>query len=244
MKIKNTFIKIIKRKLSVHIPASSDSAIRKSTENFLKEADRSKTKSVYLPGATTHTKQLPLKGSAKIMAQAILKYLRTHNSGLKEIVICLRDQKTYATYKEFVYDYLNYMLYKMQHGPYVTVDMIIERPDGIVMIERSNPPYGWALPGGFVDYGETLEHAAVREAKEETSLDFVKIRQLRAYSDPKRDPRFHTIAVVFVGKGKGKPQSGDDAKNLKIVPYKDLLKVKYCFDHRKIIEDYIHSRKS
>jgi 8-oxo-dGTP diphosphatase len=127
--------------------------------------------------------------------------------------------------------------------PYVTVDMIIELPDGIVVIERKNPPHGWALPGGFVDIGESIEDAARREAKEETGLDLEALRQMHTYSDPKRDPRFHTISTVFIARGLGKPQSGDDAKNLKIVPFENLLKIEYAFDHKQVIQDYVDYRR-
>lgn len=127
--------------------------------------------------------------------------------------------------------------------PFVTVDMIIELPQGMVVIERLNPPYGWALPGGFVDVGESLEDAARREAKEETNLDLVDLRQMHTYSDPQRDPRFHTVSTVIICRGVGIPRSGDDAKNLKIVPYADLLKIDYVFDHKLVIEDYLKIRK-
>lgn len=127
--------------------------------------------------------------------------------------------------------------------PFVTVDMIIELPQGMVVIERLNPPYGWALPGGFVDVGESLEDAARREAKEETNLDLDDLRQMHTYSDPQRDPRFHTVSTVFICRGVGIPRPGDDAKNLKIVPYADLLKIDYAFDHKLVIEDYLKIRK-
>ena len=110
------------------------------------------------------------------------------------------------------------------------------------MIERTNPPYGYALPGGFVDYGESLEEAVSREAKEETNMELMNLRQFHAYSKPSRDPRFHTIGVVFTAKGKGKPQFGDDAKGLKVVQYNDLLKRDYAFDHKEIIKDYLKAR--
>ena len=126
--------------------------------------------------------------------------------------------------------------------PYVTVDMIIELPQGIVVIERRNPPHGWALPGGFVDIGESIEDAAQREAKEETDLDLKDLRQMHTYSDPKRDPRFHTVSTVFIAKGVGVPKSGDDAKNLKVVPYGELLNIQYAFDHKQVIKDYLESR--
>src|SRR5689334_2050216 len=123
--------------------------------------------------------------------------------------------------------------------PYCTVDMIIELPEGVVVIERKNPPHGWALPGGFVDVGESIEDAARREAKEETNLDLEGLRQMHTYSDPKRDPRFHTVSTVFIARGTGKPQSGDDAKNLKVVPYDELLNIDYAFDHKQVMKDYL-----
>ncbi len=130
-------------------------------------------------------------------------------------------------------------LHHTENRPYVTVDIIIEMEKGVVLIERANPPYGWALPGGFVDYGESLEAAARREAKEETSLELTELRQFHTYSAPERDPRFHTISTVFTAEGKGEPRSGDDAKNLKVVPADDLLKIDYAFDHKRIIADYL-----
>ncbi|MCK9572391.1 MAG: NUDIX hydrolase [Candidatus Omnitrophica bacterium] len=134
------------------------------------------------------------------------------------------------------------MTTKLSGGPYVTVDAIIELSEGIVIIQRSNPPFGWALPGGFVDYGESLEDAVKREAKEETNLDLSEIKQLHTYSDPKRDPRFHTIGTVFIAKAKGKPVAGDDAKALRIVKPADLEKITFAFDHKKILEDYFKSK--
>ena len=128
-------------------------------------------------------------------------------------------------------------------GPYVTTDIIIEIDNGIILIERSNPPFGWALPGGFVDRGESLETAARREAKEETALDLEDLKQFHTYSDPSRDPRFHTVTTVFMAKGVGKPCAGDDAQGLKIVRFPDLRKLKYAFDHNNVIEDYLQFKK-
>ena len=127
--------------------------------------------------------------------------------------------------------------------PFVTVDAIIELKEGIVVIERLNPPYGWALPGGFVEYGESLEAAVKREAKEETNLTLTGICQMHTYSDPKRDPRFHTVGTVFIAQAKGVPKSGDDARALRIVALKDLLKLKLVFDHKKIIRDYLEIKR-
>lgn len=124
-------------------------------------------------------------------------------------------------------------------NPFPTVDIIIEVEGGIVLIQRKNPPYGWALPGGFVDYGESLEEAAIREAKEETSLDVALVSQLGAYSDPDRDPRQHNISVVFVARsrGKGKPVASDDAVQVGIFDGNSLPE-DMAFDHNRILEDY------
>ncbi len=124
-------------------------------------------------------------------------------------------------------------------NPFPTVDIIIEMgEDKILLIKRKNPPYGWALPGGFVDYGESLEAAAIREAEEETSLKVELECQLGAYSDPDRDPRFHTISVVFVARVlQGSPMAADDAKEVGIFG-KDNLPEDLAFDHGKILKDY------
>jgi ADP-ribose pyrophosphatase YjhB (NUDIX family) len=123
-------------------------------------------------------------------------------------------------------------------NPVPTVDIIIETEKGIVLIKRKNQPYGWALPGGFVDYGESLEQAAVREAKEETSLDVELISQLKAYSDPSRDPRQHTISVVFKARPiAGSAQASDDAMEIGFFN-QDNLPETLAFDHGKILQDY------
>jgi len=125
--------------------------------------------------------------------------------------------------------------------PFLTVDLIIELNEGIVLIKRKNPPEGWALPGGFVDYGETIESAALREAKEETGLDVELVRQFHSYSDPQRDPRHHTVTTVFVAKAKGTAVAGDDAKEAEIFR-RDNLPEQIAFDHRDILNDYLTGR--
>lgn len=122
-------------------------------------------------------------------------------------------------------------------NPFPTVDIIIELDHSIVMIQRKNPPYGWAIPGGFVDYGESLETAAAREAAEETGLRVELVEQLGAYSDPGRDPRQHTISVVFIAKSDGQPRAGDDAAGIGIFTEHSLPE-KLAFDHREILRDY------
>jgi ADP-ribose pyrophosphatase YjhB (NUDIX family) len=131
--------------------------------------------------------------------------------------------------------------------PLSTVDIIIEiekenGQEGIILIKRKNPPYGWALPGGFVDCGESLEEAAVREAKEETSLDIRLKSQFHTYSDPKRDPRQHTISTVYAATAQGKPKAEDDAQEIGIFT-KEEINFPLAFDHKKILADYFKQKK-
>jgi len=112
----------------------------------------------------------------------------------------------------------------------------------IVLVERLNPPFGWALPGGFVDYGESVEDAAEREAAEETGLQVKLTEQFQVYSDPQRDPRLHTLSVVFLATAKGNPLAGDDAKNLGVFEIWDLPS-NLCFDHDRILRDYRYFRE-
>jgi len=135
---------------------------------------------------------------------------------------------------------------KNLRNPFPTVDIIINTPKGIVLVFRKNDPKGWALPGGFVDYGETVEQAAIREAKEETDLDITLVKQFHVYSDPKRDPRFHVMTTVFIAKANGEPIGKDDAAVAKIFTRQQLEKAikgihsDMClvFDHSEILKDY------
>jgi 8-oxo-dGTP diphosphatase len=130
-------------------------------------------------------------------------------------------------------------------NPLPTVDIIIalegETPPRIVLVSRKNPPHGWALPGGFVDYGETVEEAAVREAKEETGLDITLVRQFHVYSDPSRDKRGHMMSTVFLARAGGVPVGADDAKEAQGFPPDDLPE-DMAFDHRDIIADYLSGK--
>ncbi|HEX6769892.1 MAG TPA: NUDIX hydrolase [Candidatus Binatia bacterium] len=128
-------------------------------------------------------------------------------------------------------------------NPLPTVDVIIEIGGGIVLIERKNPPPGWALPGGFVDYGESVERAAVREAKEETCLDVTLTEQFYTYSDPGRDPRHHTLAVVFIASAHGTPRGADDARVAKVF-FEHNLPVPIAFDHAAILRDYFQFKRT
>ncbi|MEO0540287.1 MAG: NUDIX hydrolase [Cyanobacteria bacterium P01_A01_bin.105] len=131
-------------------------------------------------------------------------------------------------------------------NPAPTVDLIIELEDRpqrpIVLIQRLNEPLGWALPGGFVDYGESVETAACREAEEETGLAVALVEQFQVYSDPARDPRKHTLSIVFLATATGTPQAGDDAKHIAVFePWQ--IPTPLCFDHDQILKDYLRYRR-
>lgn len=129
-------------------------------------------------------------------------------------------------------------------NPKPTVDAIIELPgERIVLIRRKNPPLGWALPGGFVDEGERLDLACVREAKEETGLDVQLLEQFFTYSDPRRDPRQHTISTVYLARADGTPKGADDAAEAEAFAI-DALPQDLCFDHGEILADYLRYRRT
>lgn len=136
---------------------------------------------------------------------------------------------------------------KRFRNPIPTVDIIIEIPDaenrtGIVLIQRKNPPPGWALPGGFVDYNESLEQAALREAEEETSLKVQLLYQFHTYSDPGRDPRQHTITTVYVAEASGSPAAGDDAAGIGVFS-EENIPFPLAFDHAAILEDFFRMKR-
>ncbi|WP_456435249.1 NUDIX domain-containing protein [Thermovibrio ammonificans] len=131
--------------------------------------------------------------------------------------------------------------------PYLAVDALVNVQNeageflGIVLIERKYPPVGLALPGGFVEVGETVERAVIREMKEELTLDVIPIRQFKVYSDPNRDPRgIHVVSVVFECVARGEPVGSDDAKKARIFHYDAMPLERLVFDHSKIVRDYLN----
>ena len=131
---------------------------------------------------------------------------------------------------------------QVYRNPVPTVDIIIEVKDKIVLIERKNPPHGWAIPGGFVDYGESFETAALREAEEETGIKVNNLRQFRTYSDPERDKRQHTASTVFIATGSKHPVAADDAVRAELFLENELPEL--VFDHKQILSDYYKSKKA
>lgn len=124
-----------------------------------------------------------------------------------------------------------------QKGPFLAVDVILVVDDGVVLVKRRYPPLGWALPGGFVEYGESVEEAARRETLEETSLEPKELRQFHVYSDPRRDPRGHVVSVVFTARATGAPRPSPESQEVRVFPL-DSLPSDLAFDHRKILEDF------
>ncbi len=213
-------------------------SVRRAFRNiFLKAKTEKKTKVVF-PAVGIKQEFAPI-AVAKILAQEILRFCRAYPAAIKEMVLAVEDKQTMLLFESQVYGYIRHVQEDLGCGPYSTVDIIIHYKGGIVVIERTNPPFGFALPGGFVDNGESLEHAAVRETKEETNLELKNLKQFHTYSDPRRDPRFQTISTVFIGQGKGTLRSGDDAKGVQIIPVDKILNYNFAFDHKEIIRDYL-----
>lgn len=220
---------------------TDENKIRSATRNSLKIADEKNIASVAFPALGCGVGGFSLEKASKIMIEEINTYLSLTPSKLKEIRFVLFDREAYEIFKDFVEGHIEYIRRKQGHYPIPTADIIIEVNKGFILIERENPPFGWAIPGGFVNYDESLEETAVREAKEETGMKLKNLRQLHTYSKPGRDPRFHTISTVFIAEGVGKPKASSDAKNLKIFT-KDNLPQDIVFDHKVIIEDYLKTK--
>ncbi|MFH1441385.1 MAG: macro domain-containing protein [Candidatus Omnitrophota bacterium] len=219
--------------------------IRNAIKNTLRVAEELKISSIAIPALGSGVGKFPLLASAKIMSQEVFRLLREKSSCLKKITFCVLDSQAKDIFNKGVINYLGHLIEMSDNSAFITVDAIIElNKDEIVIVQRSNPPFGWALPGGFIDYGETLEQAVIREAKEETGLDIKDIKQLGTYSDPNRDPRFRTIGTVFIASAKGVPKAGDDAAALKVINLKEADKLEFAFDHKKIIQDYIKYKKN
>ncbi|MEA3329059.1 MAG: macro domain-containing protein [Candidatus Omnitrophota bacterium] len=218
---------------------TDEAKIRKSSAGSLRSAEQMKIKSIAFPALGCGVGGFSYLASAKIMAQEIVKYLRGKGLHLRKIIFCLYDQEAYRVFNKAVFRYLGHIAGQLQKGPFVTVDAIVLSGEKIVLVKRTNPPFGWAMPGGFVDYGESLEQAVRREVKEETGLDLEGLKQFHTYSKPDRDPRFHTVSTVYTGQGKGRPVAGSDAGSLAVVGLTELGKYKLAFDHKEIVGAYL-----
>lgn len=226
--------------------ATDQDLLRRAAANAIRLADAMQFKTVAFPALGCGAGGFDPVGAAKIFVQELFKVCQHTDTGLEKVIVCLYDEATFQTFDKTIRGYLRHLQEDLGPGPYVTADIIIELADdlsegddGIVIIERSNPPYGYALPGGFLDYGESLEDAARREAREETGLELADLRQFHTYSVMGRDPRFQTVSTVFIARGSGKARAGDDAKGLRVIPYGELLDYEYAFDHQEVIRDYL-----
>jgi 8-oxo-dGTP diphosphatase len=227
----------------IKLCAVDENQVRSNCRKVLEEASDKKISSLALPALGCGTGVFSAVASAKIMAQEVLRHIRETETSLKEITFCLSSPADYQAFEKNALGYLDYIVNKLK-TPFLTVDAIIETQGGIVIIKRSNPPFGYALPGGFVDYGESLEQAIIREVREETDLEITNLKQFHTYSDPRRDPRFHTVGTVFIAQAIGEPKAGDDAAGVQVVPRGDIEKLDFAFDHRLILLDYLSSLKN
>lgn len=218
---------------------TSEELVRRGIANILKCCQENKIASVAFPALGCEHGDIPYEVSSKIMAQELFRYLREYETpSLKKIVIGLHSEDVLDIFNKNVVGYLSHISQKLGKGPFLTVDGIVHYQDGIVLIERSNPPFGWAFPGGFVDYNESVEQAVAREVKEETGLELTDIEQFKVFSAPGSDPRFHTVSVVFSGKGQGELAAASDAKGAQVFKPNEIPP-ELAFDHRVILDEYL-----
>ncbi len=219
---------------------TDEETIRKATRNTLLEAKRLKVRSLSFPALGCGTGKFPYSACSKIMAQEVFKFVHFDTPGrLKEIRFVLRSKKAFNIFEDIVYNYITYIYEKIQKGPFLTVDGIVPFGRKILLIERKNPPFGWALPGGFVDWGETVEEAVKREVEEETGIKAKSLDFFGVYSNPQRDPRFHTVSCVYVIRPLNRNfKASSDAKNIGLFSRRDIKRLHLAFDHRNILEDF------
>lgn len=217
-----------------------EAALRAAFARGISEAMERSAASVALPSLGI-VSGVPPVITAKIMVQEAIRVARAGGSGLRKIVLCCPDRDAFDAFQKAANGYLTHLLDVLVWGPFVTVDAIIQVPAGIVLVKRRNPPLGYALPGGFVDYGESLEKAVAREAREETGLDLTELKQFHTYSDPSRDPRFQTITTVFSACSAGTPRAGDDAAEVHVVTPVQIDSLTFAFDHKQVIKDWLGS---
>ncbi|MGB9642793.1 MAG: NUDIX domain-containing protein [Candidatus Ratteibacteria bacterium] len=175
-----------------------------------------------------------------IIEEVICEFLK--NTLTKEFKLIFTEKHDMDKCLEIAEPLLAKTASKTFKNPYPAADTIITKEGGVVLVYRKNPPSGWAIPGGFINWGETAENAAIREAKEETGLDIDNLKLFGVFSDPERDPRFHTISIVYTGQGKGTIKAGDDAAKVAIFSESNLPN-DIAFDHRKILKQFFKKRR-
>lgn len=216
--------------------ATDAEKIRRAARNSFLKAVESGFSSLAFPALGCGTGRFPPEKAAQIMFEEAAAFFY---SPLKDVRFVLFDAGTYAKFAAAAEKHLAGLAAKTFRNPLPTVDVILRYGGGVVLVRRKNPPPGWAIPGGFVEYGESLEEAALREIKEETGLEVAELEQFHAYSAPGRDPRFHTVTLVFTGRGVGTPQAADDAAETGVFDEKNLP-AEIAFDHRRVLLEYFH----
>ena len=215
--------------------------IRRATRSALEITKEKDIKSLAFCALGCGVGKFPIDKAARIMLEEVIHYAQW-NHNLKKVYFVLYTDEIFKVFSDIVTERFVRTMEKMTNNPIPTVDIIIDNGEGIVLIERKNPPFGWALPGGFCELGESVETGAFREAEEETGLKVENLKQFHVYSNPKRDPRFHTISVVFTATTDKEPKADSDAKDAKFF-LKDNLPKEIVFDHKQIIEDYFRKKK-
>jgi O-acetyl-ADP-ribose deacetylase (regulator of RNase III)/ADP-ribose pyrophosphatase YjhB (NUDIX family) len=219
---------------------TNETKIRACVANSLKRAEEKALISIAFPALGCGVGGFSIEKVAKIMAEEVLLHLKK-TSTLESITFVLIDEPSAALFETSFSGHLDYVQGKMNRNPIPTADIIIDYQGGIVLVKRKNPPFGWAIPGGFLEYGETLETCAARETKEETNLELNELAQFHTYSDPARDPRHHTVTTVFTAKGKGILKADSDAKEAKVFKHNELPS-DIAFDHKEILNDYFRKK--
>jgi len=217
-----------------------ENVIKIAVRNLLHQATKLSRTSVTLPVFYYNQGKMSIRDSFNIMLEEIISAVG-YNEYPKHVILALpeKPKNLFATCEKIATEMLGCLAKKTFKNPYPASDIIITKNNGIVLIHRKNFPFGWAIPGGFIDYGESAETAAIREAKEETGLDVRNLKLFGVFSKPGRDPRFHTISIVFTADGKGKIKAGDDACKAKIF-YKNALPEDIAFDHKKILAQFFN----
>jgi len=217
--------------------------VRSATRRALRSAHRRKAAGLVLDAAAPDAAvAFPKQAAAKIVAQEIYRYVNevpAWQRRLKRVTVAVADKKDAGFFEKTIFGYLGHVSAVLGSGPFVTVDAIIRMRGGVVLVKRSNPPFGWALPGGFVDRGESLEEAARREVREETGLAVKDLKQFHTYSRPDRDPRFHTVTTVFTAGASGRLRAASDAADARVFLPSAWRALPIAFDHRSILADFL-----
>jgi len=228
--------------LHVSIPDASRKEIRdkikETVRDCLQQMEKFSCTSALLPVFGCMTNKISVQESFKIMmGEIISSWGQMKNLGN---IIVILPENSFERCEKVATEMLQHLVRKIFRNTYPASDTIIKKDGGVVLIYRKNPPRGWAIPGGFINYGESAEDAAIREAKEETGLDITNLNLFGVFSDPQRDPRFHTLSIVFVADGRGKIHPGDDALKARVF-YRDGLPEDVVFDHREILKRFFQS---